>query len=125
MASKRIVWDIQKDRINRTKHRIGFEEASGVFFDVMSITVDDADHSWYEHRFISIGKTKLQKLLIVFSILLKRFRVRTKFDRKTKKVKRPFIQNRGSRLLRCRRKLVDYWKPLFKLSPQSRASLSR
>lgn len=66
MASKRIVWDIQKDRINRTKHRISFEEASGVFFDPMSITVDDADHSWYEQRFISIGKTKLQKLLIVF-----------------------------------------------------------
>jgi uncharacterized protein len=66
MTDRRIVWDDRKNRANRLKHRIGFEEASDVFFDPLAITVDDADHSSDEFRFISIGKTKLQKLLLVF-----------------------------------------------------------
>ena len=66
MVAKRIDWDLRKDRINRTKHRIGFGEASDVFFDPLALTVDDPEHSWREFRFISIGKTRLQKLLIVF-----------------------------------------------------------
>ncbi|CAN5535354.1 hypothetical protein BH10ACI3_BH10ACI3_27590 [soil metagenome] len=66
MAESRIVWDSNKGRINQTKYGIGFDEASDVFFDPLALTVDDADHSWHEFRFISIGKTKLQKLIVVF-----------------------------------------------------------
>lgn len=66
MASKRIVWDGRKNRTNHTKHGVAFEEASEIFFDPLAITVGDPDHSWYEFRFVSIGKTKLQKLLVVF-----------------------------------------------------------
>ena len=66
MAAKRIVWDERKNRLNQTKHRIKFETASDIFFDPLALTVADTDHSWQEFRFISIGKTKAQKLLIVF-----------------------------------------------------------
>lgn len=66
MSEKRIVWDEQKNKANRTKHGIGFEEASDVFFDRLSLTVNDVDHSWNEFRFVSIGKTLTQKLLVVF-----------------------------------------------------------
>ena len=66
MIDKRIVWDERKDKINRTKHRIGFDEAAGVFFDPLALTVDDSDHSWYELRFITIGKTRVQNLIVVF-----------------------------------------------------------
>ena len=66
MTSKRIVWDDNKNRINRTKHLIGFEEASEIFFDTLAITVDDADHSWNELRFITIGITRKQNLMVVF-----------------------------------------------------------
>ena len=66
MDDKRIVWDERKNRTNRTKHGITFIEASEIFFDPLALTVDDADHSWSEFRFVSIGKTTLQKLLVVF-----------------------------------------------------------
>ena len=66
MADKTIVWDERKNKANRTKHRIGFDEASDIFFDPLSLTVADADHSWDEFRFISIGKTKREKLVVVF-----------------------------------------------------------
>ena len=66
MAAKRIVWDDRKNRTNRAKHGIVFNEVSDVFFDPLALTVDDADHSWHEFRFICIGKTKSQKLVVVF-----------------------------------------------------------
>lgn len=66
MQSKEIVWDEKKNQINQTKHKISFEEATTVFFDPLSLTVDDPDHSWNEFRFITIDETKTQKLLKVF-----------------------------------------------------------
>lgn len=66
MSAKRIVWDDRKNKTNRVKHGIDFAEASDIFFDTLALIVDDADHSWDEFRFVSIGKTRLQKLMVVF-----------------------------------------------------------
>lgn len=66
MKGKRIVWDENKNRINRTKHRISFDEAATVFFDRLALTADDPEHSWYEFRFVTIGKTRTQRLTVVF-----------------------------------------------------------
>lgn len=63
---KRIVWDKNKNQINLRKHKISFKEASTVFFDSMSITVSDPDHSWYAFRFVTIGETEAGKLTVVF-----------------------------------------------------------
>ncbi len=63
---KRIVWDKNKNKTNQTKHQISFEEAASVFSDNLALTVNDAEHSWYELRFITIGLTKTQKLTVVF-----------------------------------------------------------
>lgn len=66
MADKRIVWDERKNKANQTKHKLGFDEASDIFFEPLALTVDDPDHSWHEFRFITIGKIKVQKLVVVF-----------------------------------------------------------
>lgn len=66
MTDKRIVWDDRKNKINQSKHRIGFTEASSVFFDSLALTVNDDEHSWYEYRFVTIGKSKTQRLMVVF-----------------------------------------------------------
>ena len=66
MSDKRIVWDDRKNKVNRTKHGVGFDEASDIFLDPLAVTVNDADHSWNESRFVTIGKTKLDKMLVVF-----------------------------------------------------------
>lgn len=66
MSETRIVWDERKHRINITKHDISFIDAADIFGDPMALTVNDEDHSWNEFRFISIGKTRTQKLVVVF-----------------------------------------------------------
>jgi len=45
-------WDETKARINLQKHNVSFEEASTVFGDSLSITIDDPLHSLDVHRFI-------------------------------------------------------------------------
>ena len=66
MAGLRFEWDAEKSRKNRAKHGISFEEAVAVFGDSSSITVDDFDHSSSEDRFITIGST-LRQLVVVVS----------------------------------------------------------
>ena len=48
-------WDSQKAKRNFAKHRVSFEEATTVFFDPLSATGDDPDHSANEDRFITVG----------------------------------------------------------------------
>jgi uncharacterized DUF497 family protein len=55
---RRIVWDENKDAINRRKHRVSFPEASEVFFDPLMVTVADHRHA-AEMRFFSLGETRL------------------------------------------------------------------
>ena len=58
-------WDEQKDRINRQKHGITFKEASQVFFDELSATGDDTEHSEDEKRLITFGLSLRRELLVV------------------------------------------------------------
>lgn len=58
-------WDERKEKANRRKHRIGFNEAETVFYDPHSITIRDPDHSVDESRFIDIGTSDKNRLLIV------------------------------------------------------------
>jgi uncharacterized DUF497 family protein len=62
---KRITWDAAKNRANKRKHRISFEEAATVFYDQLSVTVDDPEHSAYERRFYIIGESRLGKLIVI------------------------------------------------------------
>jgi uncharacterized DUF497 family protein len=58
-------WDRRKDSANRQKHGVGFTEASTVFNDPLSITVPDPDNVMDEERFVIIGMSGEQSLLIV------------------------------------------------------------
>lgn len=58
-------WDPRKAARNKQKHSVSFEEAATVFADPLSATVHDPDHSLEEERFITIGKSKNHKLLLV------------------------------------------------------------
>jgi len=48
-------WDPEKAKRNYKKHRVSFEEAVTVFYDPLSATFADPDHSVGERRFITIG----------------------------------------------------------------------
>lgn len=58
-------WDERKEKANRRKHGVGFEEAETVFYDPHSLTIHDPDHSFEELRYIDIGTTDRNRLLVV------------------------------------------------------------
>ena len=58
-------WNPEKAKLNFKKHKVHFEEAVTVFYDPLSATFDDADHSVREQRFITIGFSSQGRLLVV------------------------------------------------------------
>lgn len=58
-------WDKNKDRINRVKHGVSFEEASTVFYDSRAIVFDDPEHSAAEERFLILGVSRKMHVCIV------------------------------------------------------------
>jgi hypothetical protein len=48
-------WDRGKARWNHRKHRVSFDEAVTVFYDPLSATVDDPDHSIGEQSFLPLA----------------------------------------------------------------------
>jgi uncharacterized DUF497 family protein len=60
-----IEWDPEKARKNLKKHGVSFNEAATVLFDPLSATFEDPDHSVGEERYITIGYTSQNNLLVV------------------------------------------------------------
>jgi uncharacterized DUF497 family protein len=58
-------WDIRKAAANLKKHGIDFREAATVFDDPLSTTFPDQDHSESELRFLTIGQSARQRILVV------------------------------------------------------------
>jgi uncharacterized protein len=58
-------WDPKKAVRNLRKHKVSFNEAATIFADVLSTTVPDPDHSIDEHRYITVGWSSQQRLLMV------------------------------------------------------------
>ncbi len=59
-------WDENKAVVNLTKHGVSFGEAKTVFDDPLYVDFYDPDHSDDEHRYVIIGQSKRDRLLIVF-----------------------------------------------------------
>lgn len=58
-------WDENKNEINKTKHKISFEEAKMVFYDEDALVIPDPEHSETEERFIILGFSNKANLLVV------------------------------------------------------------
>ena len=58
-------WDDAKASANMRKHGVRFEEAATAFGDALSSTVADPDHSLDEDRFILLGVTERNRLVVV------------------------------------------------------------
>lgn len=61
----RFEWDAAKAESNLRKHGVAFEEAATVFADPLALTIDDPDHSREEDRFITLGVSGGNRLLVV------------------------------------------------------------
>lgn len=58
-------WDVYKAQSNLSKHGVSFEEAKTVFNDPLLLTYSDDFPSETEDRFLSIGYSGRQRLLLV------------------------------------------------------------
>lgn len=58
-------WDKEKAAANLKKHGVSFEEASTVWQDFFYIDLYDEEHSRKENRFLFIGESEQNRLLII------------------------------------------------------------
>ena len=58
-------WDSNKAAQNIAKHGIDFSEAATVLEDPLSFTIPDPDHSVGEQRFVTMGVSFRQRLVVV------------------------------------------------------------
>ena len=58
-------WDTNKDAANQSKHGVSFNEAKTVFEDPLFVVFDDPNHSIEEERYLIIGLSVQNRVLIV------------------------------------------------------------
>jgi uncharacterized DUF497 family protein len=58
-------WDTTKEKINIQKHGVTFEQASYVFADKFALNRFDEEHSDNENRWLILGKSLNDVLLLV------------------------------------------------------------
>lgn len=58
-------WDTKKEKSNIKKHEVSFEQAAYVFSDAYSLTLFDEEHSEDEDRWILLGKSLNEIILVV------------------------------------------------------------
>lgn len=64
----RFEWDPEKDRANRTKHGVSFEEAKELFESGLDyLEIYDENHSSDEDRFIAIGPIRRGTVVVAFA----------------------------------------------------------
>ena len=61
----RFEWDAEKAEQNFKKHKVSFDEAKTVFNDPLFVIFADPDHSYEEERFIIMGESDQNRLLVV------------------------------------------------------------
>jgi uncharacterized DUF497 family protein len=87
-------WDSKKNRSNIEKHGVSFEEASTVFQDTLSLTIDDPLHSIDEERLILIGMSQKNRILVVVHTE-REDNIRIISARKTNKKERKYYESNG------------------------------
>jgi uncharacterized protein len=61
----KFAWDDVKAATNLLKHGVSFDEASTVFGDTLSVSGRDLEHSTGETRYVTIGLSSENRLLVV------------------------------------------------------------
>jgi uncharacterized DUF497 family protein len=58
-------WDPRKAAANLTKHGVSFDEATTIFADTGALDGPDVGHSTAEARFLRVGQSILDRVLVV------------------------------------------------------------
>jgi uncharacterized DUF497 family protein len=65
VSELRFEWDERKNKSNRQKHGVSFEEAQTAFSDEHGLLIDDPEHSDDEDRFVLLGMSAALRILVV------------------------------------------------------------
>lgn len=65
MSDLHFAWDETKNKTNKRKHGVAFEEAQTVFFDELAMEFFDSAHSRDEDRFLLLGQSFSLRTLMV------------------------------------------------------------
>ena len=68
-------WDEQKNRENREKHAVSFEEAQGAFQDPHRLIIRDSLHSYDEERWFCVGDIGTGIVTVRFTMRGTRIRI--------------------------------------------------
>ena len=63
--SLKFEWDPKKAETNARKHGVTFDEAGTAFGDPLALLMPDPDHSFGEERYVVLGMSDQQRLLVV------------------------------------------------------------
>jgi len=123
-------WDERKNRGNRTKHGVWFEEAESVFQDPHTRLFYDPEHSQEEERFLLLGVSSAARVLVVvycygdsedlIGLFPRGRRPRRRFNfmkkeydfSKLKEVKNPYAGKKKAVGINLSPAVVDYFKGL-------------
>lgn len=61
----RFEWDAAKAAASLLKHGVGFDEATTLFGDALSVSGRDLEHSVGETRFVTLGLSNQGRVLVV------------------------------------------------------------
>ena len=64
----RFEWSDEKDTLNVEKYQVSFNEAKEVFLDPMHISKLDHRFDYFEERWITLGRTAKENILVVANI---------------------------------------------------------
>ena len=65
MSELRFEWDERKNRENKRKHGVSFDEAMSVFHDQQAVEFYDDEHGELEDRFLLLGVSGKLRLLMI------------------------------------------------------------
>jgi len=64
----RIEWDPAKNRLNRKRHRLSFEQATELFRSGADyLEIYDEEHSDQEDRFVAVGRIQQGVIVVVYT----------------------------------------------------------
>jgi uncharacterized DUF497 family protein len=68
-------WDEAKNRANRAKHGVGFEDAQAAFLDPHRVIAEDLSHSSSEQRYFCFGEVEGGVMTVRFTWRENRIRI--------------------------------------------------
>src|SRR6266481_5561166 len=119
----RFEWDERKNRSNRTRHGVWFEEAQTAFRDPNARLFHDPEHSEEEDRFILIGLSSAARPLVVvhcyrepdsvIRIISARKATKKEYEfSRMKELKNPYKGKKQAVGINLSPEVVDYFKGL-------------